>query len=195
MKDKYCGETYKNAFSRLENHLKDHKYKTQDSIMRRHEAEKHEGMEVNYEMKVLKKFIKDPFSRQCTEGVLIEKIPQEIRINDKLEWNQPGKISVEFKKDGKSKISKFPNVKRTNRVQENEKQKYSQENTNKIKIEIKDNIEEEISVQNNKLEVENRKKVEETNEDKKWIEGARYRRFKKTNQVDCYKQKQIKNGK
>ena len=52
----------------------------------------------------MKKFVKDPVRRQCTEGVVINKVPEDTRIINKTEWNQPGKITVEFQKDGKRKI-------------------------------------------------------------------------------------------
>ena len=35
---------------------------------------------------------------------MINKVPEDKRINNKTEWNQPGKITVEFQKDGKRKI-------------------------------------------------------------------------------------------
>ena len=65
----------------------------------RHRREKHEGEEVEFEMKVLASFLHDPLARQCAEAFHIKQVPIDKRINNKSEWKQTGTISQEFNKN------------------------------------------------------------------------------------------------
>ena len=47
------------------------------------QKEKHDGNDTNFNMKVLKTFQNDPLARRCAEGILINQIPIESRINNK----------------------------------------------------------------------------------------------------------------
>ena len=58
--------------------------KEENSFMYKHQVEKHGGTDVDFQMKVVKKF-KDPLSRQVTEAVLIKNHRGEL-LNSKTSF-------------------------------------------------------------------------------------------------------------
>ena len=66
--------------------------KEENSFMYKHQVEKHGGTDVDFQMKVVKKF-KDPLSRQVTEAVLIKNHRGEL-LNSKAEFHQPPLVRI-----------------------------------------------------------------------------------------------------
>ena len=60
--------------------------------MHKHQMEKHNGEQVEYEMRVLNKF-KDPLSRQVSEAVLMKNHKGEL-LNSKAEFHQPPLVRI-----------------------------------------------------------------------------------------------------
>ena len=84
--DVYNGETHGNGFSRGGEHLTDYRYKRGHSVMWKHCEKKHDGVEQQFEMKIMDYVRGDPTKRQIMEAVRINSIPESSRINDKKEW-------------------------------------------------------------------------------------------------------------
>ena len=60
--------------------------------MFRHQAEKHNNEEADFDLKVIKSF-KDPLSRQVTEAMLIKNHQGEL-LNSKAEFFQPPIVKI-----------------------------------------------------------------------------------------------------
>ena len=103
-KGTYLGESSRNCHSRGQEHWRDYCSKNpntlKNSVMWRHQVEKHEGEKVDFEMKVLHTFQRDPLGHQCMEAMLIKEEDQDNLINNKEEWNQPGDVRIEFSQYG-----------------------------------------------------------------------------------------------
>ena len=84
---RYIGETGKNTYTRINQHIASGVNDTKDSIINRHQREKHEGREVGYTAKVVKTYPKSAMRRQITESIYINKTPRNLRINNATEWN------------------------------------------------------------------------------------------------------------
>ena len=99
-KGKYFGESHRNAQSRSIEHWNAYHSKNpkvlKNSVMWRHQMEKHDGQKVEFEMSVVENFQRDPLGRQSMEGMLIREQDPEDLINNKEEWNQPGDVRIEF---------------------------------------------------------------------------------------------------
>ena len=54
--------------------------------MWKHCEKKHDGVEQQFEMKIMDYVRGDPTKRQIMEAVRINSIPESSRINDKKEW-------------------------------------------------------------------------------------------------------------
>ena len=104
-KNKYLGETSRNAHARGIEHVEDsesnNEEKREKSVMLRHSEEKHDGKKVEFTMKVLKKYQHDPLARQCAEAVLIKNMDPSKIINNKKEYHQPGDVEVKYQKNEK----------------------------------------------------------------------------------------------
>ena len=87
--DSYVGESGINAYTRINQHLeaeantKQHK----DSVLHRHQLEKHNNHKVSYDAEVLTTYQTSALRRQVAESVYINKIEHGRRINNALEWN------------------------------------------------------------------------------------------------------------
>ena len=86
----YVGETAKNLYTRAAQHLSCRK--NEESFMRKHEVEMHDGNEVSFKARVTHSN-KDCLSRQVREGVLIRRCRGPI-MNSKAEWFQPPLFKV-----------------------------------------------------------------------------------------------------
>ena len=81
----YHGETSKNLFTRASQHIG--MRSQEESFMRKHEVEEHEGRTAEFDAKVTHTN-RDCMSRQVREGVMIRRSKQPI-LNSKTEWFQP----------------------------------------------------------------------------------------------------------
>ena len=78
----YRGETSKNAYSRVKEHLESYTVRNNDSRLWRHCLNYNEGEEKVFTMNVRKSL-----SRQISEAVYIKRTPSEQLINNRSEWN------------------------------------------------------------------------------------------------------------
>ena len=81
----YHGETSKNLYTRASQHLSMRSH--EESFMRKHEVETHEGRKVKFGAKVTHTN-RDCMSRQIREGVSMRRSTQPL-LNSKTEWFQP----------------------------------------------------------------------------------------------------------
>ena len=81
----YHGETSKNLYTRASQHLS--MRSQEESFMRKHEVEAHEGRTVKFGAKVTHTN-RDCMSRQIREGVGMRRSTQTL-LNSKTEWFQP----------------------------------------------------------------------------------------------------------
>ena len=87
--DTYIGESGLNAYTRINQHLqaetntKQHK----DSVLYRHQEEKHNKNKVTYTAKVLTSYKTSALRRQVAESVYINKTQHSKRINNATEWH------------------------------------------------------------------------------------------------------------
>ena len=88
----YYGESHRNLYTRGKEHMNKLRRKEENSFMYKHQVEKHGGTDVDFQMKVVKKF-KDPLSRQVTEAVLIKNHRGEL-LNSKAEFYQPPLVRI-----------------------------------------------------------------------------------------------------
>ena len=72
-KDTYYGESHRNGNSRCREHLNSYRSKNpkqqEESVMKRHEGEKHEGEKVEFSMKIIQSFQNDALGRQIMAEV------------------------------------------------------------------------------------------------------------------------------
>ena len=85
----YIGETSRNLYTRSKEHIEKYKSKkrSHDSLIKKHQVEKHQDRPANFNAKVTGVF-RDCLSRQVSEGVEIRRSDQSI-LNSKSEWHQP----------------------------------------------------------------------------------------------------------
>ena len=85
----YIGETSRNLYTRSREHLQKYRSKKggQDSFIKKHQDEKHNGREAEFNARVTGIFA-DSLSRQVSEGVNIRRGGQSV-LNSKSEWHQP----------------------------------------------------------------------------------------------------------
>ena len=85
----YIGETSQNLYTRSREHLQKYRSKKggQDSFIKKHQDEKHNGREAEFNARVTGIFA-DSLSRQVSEGVNIRRGGQSV-LNSKSEWHQP----------------------------------------------------------------------------------------------------------
>ena len=88
----YFGESHRNLYTRGKEHENKLRRREESSFMHKHQMEKHNGEQVEYEMRVLKKF-KDPLSRQVSEAVLMKNHRGEL-LNSKAEFHQPPLVRI-----------------------------------------------------------------------------------------------------
>ena len=84
--DMYHGETHTNGYTRGSQHLSDYQYRREGSVLWKHCVKKHNGVEQDFEMRIVDQVRNDPTKRLILEAVRINEIPEERRINDKEEW-------------------------------------------------------------------------------------------------------------
>ena len=91
----YVGETSRNLYTRSKEHVGKYRSRkgNQDSFMRKHQDEKHDGVEAYFKARVTGMFA-DSLSRQVSEGVNIRRGGQSV-LNSKSEWHQPSLLRVQ----------------------------------------------------------------------------------------------------
>lgn len=207
--DSYIGETSRNGHARGIEHVQDSKSgskkKQEESVLLRHRREKHEGENVQFEMKVMSSYQHSALSRQCGEAVRIKEIDPKRRINNKQEYHQPGDVEISYKKNEKEyQINKD---KRINTEEESTNNKNTTEAV--IEIESEETINQrkitEYFVQNIRKEVEHTKEsndIEDTNgknneeesiSTQQWIQEARERRHQRLEGKENSEAKEMRN--
>ena len=86
-KDKYVGETARNAYTRGIEHAEGLKSKSEKSALRRHCIEKHEMEQQEFKMSVTGMYGINTMVRQIAESVRINRVAKRSLINTKNEWN------------------------------------------------------------------------------------------------------------
>ena len=83
----YIGETGRNAYTRINEHLHDaaDPSKHKHSVLHRHIEEKHNNKDVTYDATVLQSFPKSAMRRQIAESIHINTLQHS--INNCTEWN------------------------------------------------------------------------------------------------------------
>ena len=81
----YIGETGRNAYTRINEHLQDAINKTKNSVLYRHIQETHNNNDVTYKAKVIQSFPRSALRRQISESIFINKLRHP--INNCSEWN------------------------------------------------------------------------------------------------------------
>ena len=81
------GETARNLYTRGLEHATKYEGGKEDSFLRKHQLDKHQGMAAVYSSKVTGTF-RDCLSRQVAEGVNIRRCQVNL-MNTKAEWHQP----------------------------------------------------------------------------------------------------------
>ena len=83
----YKCEKGKNGFSRGKKHHDDYVNKREVSAMWKHCILKHEEQEQQFEMVIEDRSRNDQTKRQILEAVRIQKVPKDLLMNGKSEWN------------------------------------------------------------------------------------------------------------
>ena len=83
----YKGETGKNGYTRGSKHAEEYEKKYESSVLWKHCLAKHGGQKQKFEMTVENRSRNDPTKRQVLEAVMIQKVPAELTMNSKSEWN------------------------------------------------------------------------------------------------------------
>ena len=172
----------------------ENKKKQDESVLLRHRREKHEGGDVEFEMKVLSSYQHSPLTRQCGEAVRIKEIDPKKRINNKQEYHQPGDVEISYRKNEKE----F-NIINKEKHHENYTTQDNSEETTLVETEEMNNQKKitEYFIQQIRKESE---KCQETNESEdtheevepistqQWINDARERRLNEMrNRINCDK--------
>ena len=88
----YFGETNRNMYTRSREHQEKLRRKEESSFMHKHQVEKHNGEQVEFQMRMLRSF-KDPLSRQVTEAIMIKNHRGQL-LNSKAEFHQPPIVRI-----------------------------------------------------------------------------------------------------
>ena len=83
----YIGQTGKNGYTRGKKHIDDYRQKRECSALWKHCIQEHGGEMQKFEMKIEDKCRNDPTKRQILEAIRIQKLPRELIINGRSEWN------------------------------------------------------------------------------------------------------------
>ena len=81
----YIGETGRNAYTRVNEHIHDAAEQSKHSVLHRHIEEKHNNNDVTYSAKVIQTFPKSAMRRQIAESIHINTLQHS--INNCTEWN------------------------------------------------------------------------------------------------------------
>ena len=84
---KYTGQTGKNAYTRGKKHDQDYKAKGDNSALWKHCVNVHNGEPQLFKMSVVDKCRNDPTKRKILESVRMQKVPIELMMNSRSEWN------------------------------------------------------------------------------------------------------------
>ena len=95
----YIGETARNLYSRGKEHVANLGSGNKESFMKKHQIEKHNGVEAEFSAKVTGSF-RDCLTRQVSEGVQIRRSNCTV-LNSKSEWHQPAlwRVRTEITRD------------------------------------------------------------------------------------------------
>ena len=83
----YTGQTHHNGYTRGERHMQEYKQKHAKSALWKHCANVHNGDQRAFTMSIVDRCRNDPTKRQILESVRMQRIPEEIQMNSRSEWN------------------------------------------------------------------------------------------------------------
>ena len=132
----YDGQSARNGFSRGLEHLKKPNStkpeELEKSVIWRHQQDKHDGQEVQWEMKIHKAFQKQPLDRMICEARRINARPKEHSLNSKHEHAKSGMVKLKFTSDIKEakEIRELAKTKIEEDRAKWKKTKIQQQNTN-----------------------------------------------------------------
>jgi hypothetical protein len=88
--DIYIGESSRNAFTRINEHIRQAANKSKDSVLHRHMLEKHSNDSSStpeFSAKVIRSYSGSALRRQISESVFIDQLTPSTAINSRSEWN------------------------------------------------------------------------------------------------------------
>ena len=83
----YTGQTSNNGYTRGKKHEEDYKAKREDSALWKHCVNVHQNETQIFKMTIVDKCRNDPTKRQILESIRMQKVPTEMRMNSRSEWN------------------------------------------------------------------------------------------------------------
>ena len=86
---KYVGETARSGSERWGDHVRDARYKAQDSHIYKHWQNEHAGRETEFQFQIIK-FFSSPLDRQVSEAVRIERTGAHKILNSKAVYSRSG---------------------------------------------------------------------------------------------------------
>ena len=85
-KGKYGGQTSRSIYERMREHECDNGKKVEKCPLWKHSLEYHEGIEFNYEVRIVSECFGKPSRRLITEAYEIDGMAQDETMNSKREW-------------------------------------------------------------------------------------------------------------
>ena len=82
----YCGQTGRSVYERMKEHFKQWEDGAEDSYLRKHAVEYHNGGRFEVDVKIVSRCYGKPTSRMISEAVHIQEMPEEHSLNSKAEW-------------------------------------------------------------------------------------------------------------
>jgi hypothetical protein len=82
----YCGQTGRSVYERMKEHFKQWEDGAEDSYLRKHAVQYHNGGRFEVDVKIISRCYGKPTSRMISEAVHIQDLPEENSLNSKAEW-------------------------------------------------------------------------------------------------------------
>lgn len=83
----YTGQTGQNGYTRGDKHQKEYQQKLEKSALWKHCVNVHNGECQTFQMEIVDRVRNDPTKRQILEAVRMQRIPDNLQMNSKSEWN------------------------------------------------------------------------------------------------------------
>ena len=82
----YRGQTGRSVYERMKEHFRGWEQGVDDSYLRKHSVEYHNGHAFEVDVRILTQSYGKPSTRMISEAVLIQDLPEENSLNSKAEW-------------------------------------------------------------------------------------------------------------
>ena len=83
----YTGQTGQNGYTRGDKHQKEYQQKSDKSALWKHCVNVHDGEHQTFQMEIVDRVRNDPTKRQILEAVRMQRVPDNLQMNSKSEWN------------------------------------------------------------------------------------------------------------